>query len=71
MSNNNEWRIIMNSDNNNSQSNDGVRSTVLLGLTLVNPWVGQGGFRTGFQTVDNCRPLYRFMVSPLSLMWMA
>ena len=46
----------MNSDNNtntNSQSNDGVRGTDLLGPTLVNPWVGQGGFRTGFQTVDN------------------
>ena len=64
----------MNSDNNtntNSQSNDGVKGTYLLGPTLVNPWVGQGGFRTRFQTVDNCRPLSRFMVSPLSLMWMA
>ena len=55
----------MNSDktNTNSQSNVGVRSTDLLGPTLVNPWVGQGGFRTGFQTVGNCRPLSRFMVS--------
>ena len=45
--------------------------TDLLGPTLDSPWVGQGGFRTGFHTVDNCRPPSRFMVSSLSLMWMA
>ena len=55
MSKNNECRIMM--KNTNIQSNDGVRGIDLLGPTLVNPWVGQGGFRTGFQTVDNCRLL--------------
>ena len=52
MSNNNGWRVRMNShineNNNNCQSSDEVRSTDLLGPTVVNPWVGQGGFRTGF-----------------------
>ena len=43
--------------NNNSQSSDGVKSTDLLGPTLVNPWVGQGGFRTRFHTVDQSRSL--------------
>ena len=31
----------------------------------------QGGFRTGFHTVDNCRTPSRFIISSLSLMWMA
>ena len=34
----------------------------LLGHTLDNPRVGQGGFRTGFHFVGNCRAPSRFMV---------
>ena len=43
----------------------------LLGHTLDNPRVGQGGLRTGFHTVGNFRPTSRFMVFLLSLMWIA
>ena len=50
---------------------EGGGGIVLLGHTLDNPRVGQGGFRTGFHTVVNCRPPSRFMVLSLSLMWMA
>ena len=45
-------RVIINNNNN------GLRGMGLLGHTLDNPIVGQGGFRTGFHTVSNCKLQY-------------
>ena len=44
---------------------------IVIIIIIIITWVVQGGFRTGFHKVGNCKPPSKFMVSSLYFIKMA